>query len=200
MDLITIFNNIKECYQHIPYTFKHYIAFRKVEKKLLGKHKYWHHDWDKLFMYVFCPWFGTKKISRIHQKRNVHHPSWNDNDNWSHNKKFYDIDFVEAIIDWECARYTKVNKPLNAYETMFNYYPSYQHFVLPMLEEMKLIEREQMNVSVETLRQIVKDAIIECDKKKEETKTLDIRDTLKEEEIAFQDGMKCAYQIIQQCL
>lgn len=121
--LNNIISNIKGSYKHIPYTFKHYLAFRKVEKKLLGKHKYWHHDLDKILLYVFCPWLGTKRISRFHQRYNSHHPIWCDKDNWSHTKKAYNIDFVEAIIDWECARYTKEDKPLNAYDTMFNYCP-----------------------------------------------------------------------------
>ena len=132
-------NNIKECYQHIPYTFKHYLAFRKVEKELLGHHRYWHHDCDKLILYMFCPWLGVRKIHRIHQKFNSHHLNWHDKYGIEHQKKAYDIDFVEAIIDWECARLTKKDKPLNAYDTMFNYYSQYQHFVFPMLEELKLI-------------------------------------------------------------
>lgn len=200
MKIGNILSNIKESYHHIPYTFKHYLVFKKVEKKLLGYHKYWYHDWDKLLLYVFCPWLGTKKISKLHQKYNSHHPVWYDKDNWSHNKKAYEIDFVEAIIDWECARYTKADKPLNAYDTMFEYYPEYQHFVLPMLEELKLIERKQMVVSVEYLRGMVEDAINEIPKEIEQIKKLDIKETLKEEEIAWKEGMKCAYQIVQKCL
>lgn len=197
---MNILKNIKECYQHIHYTFKHYLAFRKVEKKVLGYHKYWHHDWDKLILYTFCPWLGVKKIHRIHQRRNSHHPSWYDKYGIEHLKKAYDIDFVEAIIDWECARYTKKDKPLNAYETMFTYYPEYQHFVLPMLEELKLIERKQMAVSVEYLRGMVEDCINEIPSEIERIKKSDFKENIKEEQIAWKEGMKCAYQIVQKCL
>lgn len=41
MKIGNILSNIKESYHHIPYTFKHYLVFKKVEKKLLGYHKYW---------------------------------------------------------------------------------------------------------------------------------------------------------------
>ena len=64
--------NIIESYKHIPYTFKHYIAFMKLQKKLLGYYKYKFHDLDKIFMYVFMPFLGTKKIKNIHRKK-MHH-------------------------------------------------------------------------------------------------------------------------------
>ena len=197
---IAILNNIKGCYQHIPYTFKHYLAFRKVEKKILGYHRYWHHDWDKILLYVFCPWLGTRKIQRIHQKYNSHHPGWHDKYEFRHLKKAYDLDFVEAIIDWECARLTKKDKPLNAYNTMFTYYPRYQHFVLPMLEELGLIERKQMAVSVEYLRDMIKDSLKELPIEIEEIKKSDFKESIKEEQIAWKEGIKCAYEIVQKCL
>jgi len=43
------------------------------------------------------------------------------------------------IIDWECARYTKVDKPLNAYETLMKYYPEEVDNILPILKKLKLI-------------------------------------------------------------
>ena len=33
--MTTLINNIIKSYKHIPYTFKHYIAFLKMEKKNL---------------------------------------------------------------------------------------------------------------------------------------------------------------------
>lgn len=42
--MTTLINNIIKSYKHIPYTFKHYIAFLKMEKKLLGYYKYKFHD------------------------------------------------------------------------------------------------------------------------------------------------------------
>ena len=40
--------------------------------------------------------------------------------------------------DWECARYTKPDKPLNARETMEKYYPEYRKHVELILEELGL--------------------------------------------------------------
>ena len=58
--MTTLINNIIKSYKHIPYTFKHYIAFLKMEKKLLGYYKYKFHDLDKLILYIFVPFLGTK--------------------------------------------------------------------------------------------------------------------------------------------
>ena len=44
------------------------------------------------------------------------------------------------IIDWECARYTKPDKPLNAYDTLINYYPGMTDVILPILERMGIAE------------------------------------------------------------
>ena len=50
-----IIKNVRDCYNHIPYTWKHWIAFMKTEKKLLGYHSHWFHDWDKLILFIFFP-------------------------------------------------------------------------------------------------------------------------------------------------
>lgn len=36
-----------------------------------------------------------------------------------------EINWIETIIDWECARFTKPDKPLNARETLSKFYPMY---------------------------------------------------------------------------
>ena len=36
-------------------------------------------------------------------------------------KNIDDLNIKEMVIDWECARYTKPDKPLNARETLFKY-------------------------------------------------------------------------------
>ena len=40
------------------------------------------------------------------------------------------------VLDWESARYTKPDKPLNAYDTLVNYYPQMTDVILPILEQM----------------------------------------------------------------
>lgn len=123
-----ILENIIGSYKHFPYTWKHYLAFLRVEKKLLGRYKYKFHDWDKLFMYSLLPWLGVERINRIHRRYQSHHPR-------AYKKN---MDFLQAVIDWECAQYTKPDKPLNARETMEKYYPEYKEHVEPILEELGL--------------------------------------------------------------
>lgn len=108
--------NIIESYKHIPYTLKHYIAFLKTEKKLLGTYKYKLHDLDKIFMYIFVPFLGAKKIKDIHRKR-MHHIE--------KEKNIEDCNYEEAIIDWECSRFTKPDKPETARELTEHKYPKY---------------------------------------------------------------------------
>lgn len=104
---IKIFLNIKNSYSHIPYTLKHYVAFMKLQKSLLGYYKYKFHNIDKILMYLFLPFLGTEKIKTIHRKYNNHHISYTK----------YIPNYEEAIIDWECARFTKKDKLLTARET-----------------------------------------------------------------------------------
>lgn len=40
------------------------------------------------------------------------------------------------VIDWECARFTKPDKPLNARQTLDKYYPHLKDKVLPVIEEL----------------------------------------------------------------
>lgn len=108
-----IISNCIECWRHIPYTINHYIAFHKVKKRL-GRHGYWLHDVDKLFMFILFPYLGKEKISRWHRINNKHHAECIKGHDW-----------IEAVIDWECARITKPDKPLNARQTWEKYYSEY---------------------------------------------------------------------------
>lgn len=71
-----IIKNVRDCYNHIPYTWKHWIAFMKTEKKLLGYHSHWFHDWDKLILFIFFPFLGERIINQFHQRINKHHPTY----------------------------------------------------------------------------------------------------------------------------
>lgn len=126
---MNIIKNIKDSWKHIPYTIKHYKCFFKTEKRIIGKYKHIFHDLDKVLLYIFVPYFGIEKINNIHRKFNKHHPTFKYKNNiiFKSNLK---IDWIEAIIDWECARFTKPDKPLNAYETLTKFYPKYKDYVL----------------------------------------------------------------------
>lgn len=131
-----ILSNVIYSYKHIGYTFKHYLAFIKLEKQLTGKVIHWHHDWDKLFWFAITPWRGDD-INAAHQKNRSHHPTYWENGMLWH-KGLNSIDFEEAVIDWECARFTKPDKPLDAYDTMLKYYPMYSYYVIPVLRKFGL--------------------------------------------------------------
>lgn len=95
----------------IKYTLKHRKAFRAVEKQLLGHNtiRGYLHDLDKVF------------LSRHHTLKARTH-----------------ADYVQMVIDWECARLTKPDKQMNARETLDKLYPKLKDKVLPVIEELGL--------------------------------------------------------------
>lgn len=135
---------LKSRYDHIVYTIKHKIAFLQVEKKLRGKNTFngYMHDMDKPFLYLAL-WLDMKDIQKIHRSHNRHHVK----NNLDKSKD----DLIDTIIDWECARITKPDKPLNAYQTLMKFYPEYQDTFLPLIKELLPEQVPQNN---------------ECDKKK----------------------------------
>lgn len=99
---------------HILYTLRHKKALLMVYMELTGKiptyiSRLWYHDVDKLFMYYTL---GTiDKISKLHRAYAIHHYG-----KWQSLE-----DRKEAILDYESGRFTKADKPTNAYETVQNY-------------------------------------------------------------------------------
>ena len=83
------------------------------------------HDLDKVVLYVI---FGKKLASNIHRRYARHH---------ERSAKTYE-DYLEMVIDWECARYTKPDKPLNAYDTLYKYYPHLEEKIIPILEHLNI--------------------------------------------------------------
>ena len=118
--------------EYIEYTYLHrkvvmYLANKYIKKdkeKILKQIQY--HDMDKLFMYLF---YDKKDVSAMHRKLTSHHEN--------EIEKNY-IDYIEMILDRESARYTKPDKPLNAYDTLYKYYPNMEHEILPILKEFEI--------------------------------------------------------------
>lgn len=115
--------------EHIKYTYKHRLIVMKLaekyfkeNKELLERMKY--HDIDKLFLYLF---YDKKSVSKLHRDLSSHH------ENEIEKTK---LDYMEMVLDWESARYTKPDKPLNAYDTLVRFYPNMKDDILPILEEM----------------------------------------------------------------
>lgn len=121
--------DFKQRYERILYTLKHKRAFLEVEKRLRGRntlHGYLH-DWDKPFLYLSF-WLDLKKVQQIHRKHSRHHVR-NTLDKTRE-------DLIDTVIDWECARMTKPDKPLNAYQTLMKFYPEYAETYLPIIKEL----------------------------------------------------------------
>ncbi len=120
--------DIKKRFQKISYTLKHKKAFLSVEKKLRGYNTLngYLHDMDKPFLYA-CLWLDLKEIQTIHRKNSKHHVK--------NNLPKTKDDLLDTIIDWECARLTKPDKPLNAYQTLMKFYPEYKDTFLPLIKE-----------------------------------------------------------------
>lgn len=95
------------------YTYKHRIAFEYVAKRVIkndllleeilkrGKM----HDLDKMLLYLFVSWDDAVEYHITHRSHHLE----------SGGEKTYE-DLVEMIIDFECAPYTKPDKPLNCYD------------------------------------------------------------------------------------
>ena len=111
----------------IKYTLVHRKAFRKIEKQLLGRNtiRSLFHDLDKVILY---PFFDYKKVHNFHRNHAKHHTI---------KAKSHD-DFIQMVIDWESARYTKPDKPLNARQTLYKFYPELEDEILPILKEFGL--------------------------------------------------------------
>lgn len=114
----------------LKYTWAHKKAFLKVEKKLYGRVSLRGliHDMDKVLMFIFSN-KTEKEIQTKHRSTQRHH----DNDKVKTPK-----DYREMIVDWECARITKPDKPLDAYETLLKFYPHLKDKIMPFFEEVGL--------------------------------------------------------------
>ena len=121
--------SIKERFEKIGYTLKHKKAFLQVEKRLRGKNtlRSYLHDMDKPFLYLFCLGLDKKGIQEIHRAHSRHHVG--------NSLRKSKEDLLDAVIDWECARMTKPDKPLNAYDTLMKFYPEHRAEFLPIIKE-----------------------------------------------------------------
>lgn len=122
----------------LVYTLRHKVAFLKVEKQLLGHNtlRGYLHDLDKVFLFLLP--IPNKTVQRFHRNHARHH----DNDI----PKTHD-DYVEMVIDWECARFTKPDKPLNAEQTMEKFYPHLRNEITPILKELGLKETNLFEIA-----------------------------------------------------
>lgn len=119
-------DSIKRRFAQVEYTLKHRKAFRDTEKRLFGRVSFssYFHDLDKVFLY---PLIGIKPTHNFHRKHSRHHT-----------RASTYADYRNMVIDWECARFTKPDKPLNAYDTLYKYYPNLEDKILPILKALHI--------------------------------------------------------------
>ena len=100
------------------YTYLHRQAiFTLAEKLGIDATPYLTHDTEKYFMYL---WLKEDVTRECHRILNRHH----DYD------KSVAIDretLVEMMLDWESARFSKPDKPRNAYDTLYKWMPVEMH-------------------------------------------------------------------------
>lgn len=106
---------------------KYTMAHRRALNELAAKFGYSFplHDLDKVFLY---PLLGKRLTHNLHRRLSGHH--------------FHNGDIrnkTEAALDWECARMTKPDKPLDAYDTWRKYYTGVD--MAPTLEKLGLMHR-----------------------------------------------------------
>lgn len=95
------------------YTYKHRRAFVYVVNRLIHDpelkaemlRRARIHDMDKMLLYLF---WDQQRSQRYHVEHSAHHLECGSPQTW--------YDMVETVIDYECAPYTKPDKPLNAYD------------------------------------------------------------------------------------
>jgi uncharacterized protein YfbU (UPF0304 family) len=137
-----------ELFKKLKYTYNHRKAFKAIERHYFGKKSYlWvTHDLEKYLLYLI---FGVKLGSNIHRKFSRHHVN-----SIRKNKKY-----KEMVIDWECARYSKPDKPLNAYETLMLYYPQVTNKIMLILIKLdinkKTSEVAKVNVNLKEVKIII---------------------------------------------
>lgn len=126
--IVKIIDELKYRVEVSKYTLRHRRAFLKVEKELLGKNtpRGYLHDIEKPLLYMIV---GKKMGSKIHKKISRHH-----------NRAKTKQDRIQQIIDWECARYTKPDKPLDAVQTLYKMFPELKSEILPIMRELGLLE------------------------------------------------------------
>lgn len=124
--------------EHIIYTLKHKKALIMTYIELTGllpsydSRLYWH-DTEKLFMYMYLN--DCRTASTLHINSSIHHFG-----NWETEE-----DKIEAVLDYECARFTKPDKPLNAYETILKYRPDAEEILGYILDKYEIHSENRLD-------------------------------------------------------
>ena len=104
MDYDKILNGLKkfdkEQRSSFSYWFNHWLAYNLVAIKLgVWKPKWLLHDVEKPWLKLF--WGDYKRVQKWHKHHNKHHIFY------GRRAGINKVDWLAAVIDWECSRYTK---------------------------------------------------------------------------------------------
>lgn len=106
----------------IKYTYKHRQKLFEIGDKLgiPARTLYKNHDLNKYVLYLV---YDKQTVTDVHRLVSSHH-----------DRKATDIKVLtEMLLDWESARYTKSDKPFNAYDTLHKFYPDMIDRLEPLL-------------------------------------------------------------------
>lgn len=150
------------------YTYKHRKAIEYLVHKLIKDkdiklemlHRIKNHDLDKMALYQLL---DKNEASRIHRETAPHHM-----ENAFPKTK---IDYIEAVLDYESAGYTKPDKPLNAYDTINKF------------EEKNLLDKETITELKTVLKELGIDSSYSVTEDKEGMEYLSKFENATEEEV-----------------
>ena len=126
----------KSSWRYQKYTLEHKIAF--VDTFIILRNHLTSaalsHDTDKLVLYGVME---KSAASRLHRDFSNHH---------IFNCKEPEH-YINCIIDYECARFTKKDKPLNAYDTIMKYCPDQYDNLKPYLQQLGIDSKDTKEFS-----------------------------------------------------
>lgn len=134
---------------HIKYTLAHKLAIMALSYEYLGhvSKRLLLHDTEKL---VFYTMMDPRKAHDLHRFYSIHHHEVFATPSTSVCTDSY----KEAVLDYECARYTKPDKPLNAYATIQKYYPGDFKRQEPMLKQFGICSPENRDCDFKEWNQV----------------------------------------------
>lgn len=146
------------CIAHIRYTLEHKLAIMALSYELLGyiSRRILLHDSEKLVLYTMM---NTTDAHILHRKYSLHH-----HNNFDAYSSLYQTkeqksiletnNLLECILDYECSRYTKPDKPLNAFDTIKAYFPEDYRLQKQLLEKYDLNSSEYHNCTFEKFNSV----------------------------------------------
>ena len=132
------------CKEHMIYTLRHKIAIMALHYEYFGNvsKRITLHDTEKLVLYEHM---DTKTAHCYHKNHSIHHQG---------NFQNINTNKIECVLDYECARYTKPDKPLNARATIDNFYPKSYPVLKDVLDELNINSINNNDCSFENWNQV----------------------------------------------